>query len=543
MGGLRTRWAAIGAAIAVVLGGGGLLTTSASLDSGERGVYVPITPCRVMDTRPATDNVGPRSTPVGADETHAITVRGTNGNCTIPTDAVGLVLNVAVINPSRNSFLTVYPPDATRPLAANANWTAGQPPLSNAVTTDISADGRVAFYNLSGTVDLAADILGYYTDHTHDDRYPTDAEVDAKIAAAVAAAPAPAGAARVLVDAAGTTAVFTSMALSAAGNPVISYVDQSAADVKLAMCSRPDCTGAITIRTLDADASASQTGVVIPADGRPVVVYTQADGDLYLARCADTTCSSVGNISLLTVGNDASIVVGSSGFPIVAYHQPVGLDLRVAACNDANCGSLTQSTIDHQTGITTGQDTAIALGLDGNPVIAYLDLTNVDLRVARCGNATCSTVSTTLRTVDSAGSVGSGPSIAIGTDGNPVISYIETAGSEDLKFAACVDAACDGPATIHILDAGLENSIAIGADGFPIIAYDTGGPQYNLGIVKCGTRDCSGGRSLSIVEAANDVGTFPDMAIDARGVPVISHIDGTNGDLRVAKCASATCLP
>jgi hypothetical protein len=153
------------------------MSTSASIGSGERAVFVPITPCRVMDTRPGTDNVGARSTPIGPNQTHTIAVRGTNGNCTIPGDAVGLVMNVAVVNPTAGSFLTVFPADAVRPLAANLNWTGGQLPLSNAVTADISVDGRISFYNLAGTVDIAADIVGYFVDHTHDDTYFTKTEV------------------------------------------------------------------------------------------------------------------------------------------------------------------------------------------------------------------------------------------------------------------------------------------------------------------------------------------------------------------------------
>jgi hypothetical protein len=65
----------------------------------------------------------------------------------------------------------VFPAGVARPNAANLNWVAGQPPVSNAVTTDISATGQVSFFNLAGTVDLTADVVGYYVDHNHDDRY------------------------------------------------------------------------------------------------------------------------------------------------------------------------------------------------------------------------------------------------------------------------------------------------------------------------------------------------------------------------------------
>jgi hypothetical protein len=76
-----------------------------------------------------------------------------------------------VISPSASSYLTVFPADAPKPLAANVNWRAGDPPVSNAVTTRLSGDGRLALYNFAGIVDVAVDLVGYYADHTHDDRY------------------------------------------------------------------------------------------------------------------------------------------------------------------------------------------------------------------------------------------------------------------------------------------------------------------------------------------------------------------------------------
>ena len=166
----RVRWAAIGAAVAVSVGGGGLLTASATVSTGERAVFVPISPCRVMDTRPAT-KVGPRVTPLAAKEIHSIDVRGTNGDCTIPTDATGLSLNVTVTDGSASSYLTVFPSGAAQPNASNLNWVAGQAPVPNAVNAAIGADGKVSFFNFAGTVDVIADITGYYIDHNHDDRY------------------------------------------------------------------------------------------------------------------------------------------------------------------------------------------------------------------------------------------------------------------------------------------------------------------------------------------------------------------------------------
>ncbi len=177
---LRTRWAAIGAAVAVTLGAGGLAVVDATVTTGERTVFVAITPCRLVDTRP-TSTVGPKSSPVGPGETHTVTAHGTTGDCTIPTDAVALSLNVTAIGASAPTFLAIWPAGATRPDASSLNPGPGQPPTPNAVTTDLSADGRFSIFNLQGSVDVLVDVNGYYADHNHDDRYYTKSEVDTRL--------------------------------------------------------------------------------------------------------------------------------------------------------------------------------------------------------------------------------------------------------------------------------------------------------------------------------------------------------------------------
>ena len=65
---IRTRWAAIGAAVAVTLGAGGGSLGQAAIGSGDKPVFVAIEPCRLVDTRPGDNNVGSRDTPLGAGE-------------------------------------------------------------------------------------------------------------------------------------------------------------------------------------------------------------------------------------------------------------------------------------------------------------------------------------------------------------------------------------------------------------------------------------------------------------------------------------------
>lgn len=127
--------------------------------------FVPVAPCRLFDTRPDPDNVGARKAPLGDGETFTAQVTGSNGDCIgIPADATAVAFNVTITNPSANSFLTLFPADlATRPGASNLNWVNGQAPTPNKVDVKLSPDGKVKVYNHDGTVNVIADIVGYYT--------------------------------------------------------------------------------------------------------------------------------------------------------------------------------------------------------------------------------------------------------------------------------------------------------------------------------------------------------------------------------------------
>ncbi len=148
------------AAVAVTAVG---LVQSVGAQSSTASSYVPIVPCRLVDTRPGSDNVGGRAGPVGPGEVATFAVWGTNGNCTIPSSATGIATNVTAVNPTASSYITIYPSDANpRPAASNLNVIAGGAPTPNQVTVGLSTTGAISAYNNGGTVDLLIDIVGYY---------------------------------------------------------------------------------------------------------------------------------------------------------------------------------------------------------------------------------------------------------------------------------------------------------------------------------------------------------------------------------------------
>ena len=353
------------------------------------------------------------------------------------------------------------------------------------------------------------------------------------------------------VDTGGMVGEGASLAIGADGLPVISYRDITNNALKVARCNDPACAGGDeTLSTVVGDVG-HVTSIAIGADGLPVIGYYDATNvDLKVAKCNDPACagedetlSTVDDVG--DVGLTISVAIGADGLPVISYFDDTNDDLKVAKCNDAACtgGDETLSTVDSAGFV--GLFSSIALGADGLPVIAYPDETNFDLKVAKCNDAACAGGDETLSIVDSAGFVGSTPSIALGADGLPVISYTDRT-THDLKVAKCDDAACAGGGeTLSTVDSagqvGEMTSIALGADGLPIVSYHDS-TNRDLKVAKCNDPACAGGdETLSTVDSAGEVGIFSSIEIGADGLPVIGHHDQTSFDLRIAKCSHPSC--
>jgi hypothetical protein len=160
---LQARVVAVVAATCCVAGGmvvgvPGLAVAPAAASSAVGASFVPLGPVRVLDTRTGT---GGHSGPVGPGKAISLQVSGVGG---VPASGVtAVVLNVTATDPTASSFVTVYPDGRTRPDASNLNFTRGET-IPNLVVTPVGADGKVDFYNSAGSVNLIADLAGYYTD-------------------------------------------------------------------------------------------------------------------------------------------------------------------------------------------------------------------------------------------------------------------------------------------------------------------------------------------------------------------------------------------
>ena len=108
------------------------LTAGAGYIYANLAGYVPVTPFRILDTRPR-GCIQCGAGALGPGVTRTLQITGVSGlpSDTIPSTATAVVVNVTAVNDNSFSLLTVYPTGTGRPRASNLNFPAhscdGQP--------------------------------------------------------------------------------------------------------------------------------------------------------------------------------------------------------------------------------------------------------------------------------------------------------------------------------------------------------------------------------------------------------------------------------
>ncbi|WP_329423088.1 hypothetical protein [Streptomyces sp. NBC_01268] len=122
--------------------------------SGEGVAFTGMTNRRFMDTRTGQ---GVRKGAVGPGQSVTLPVAGVG---VVPAGAKAVVLNVTATQPTRAGFISVHPSGQPRTSASSLNFQAGQT-VPNMVVVPV-VDGKVTFYNHSGSVQLIADVQGWF---------------------------------------------------------------------------------------------------------------------------------------------------------------------------------------------------------------------------------------------------------------------------------------------------------------------------------------------------------------------------------------------
>ena len=299
------------------------------------------------------------------------------------------------------------------------------------------------------------------------------------------------------------------------------------------------------------DAVGAFSSLVLDTAGFPVVsYYDDTNDDLKLMHCNDVNCAS--NDESITrpdttgeIGSLSSLVLDAAGFPIVSYWDAANNDLKLMHCNDPNCGGSDESITSPDTAGEVGQYPSLALDTAGFPVVSYHDGTNGDLKLLHCNDPNCSGNDEGITSPDTTNEVGLYSSLELDSDGFPVIAYYDTT-TGDLKLLHCNDVNCIGnnesitsPDTVG--GVGSFPSLALNANGFPVVSY-WDSINVDLKLLHCNDANCTGNNeSITSPDTTGEVGQFSSLALDMAGFPVVGYWDSTNGDLKLLHCNDASC--
>ena len=152
-----------------------------------------------------------------------------------------------------------------------------------------------------------------------------------------------------------------------------------------------------------------------------------------------------------------------------------------------------------------------------------------------------------IASIDTAGETGAYPSMVIGSNGLPVIAYVDRTDNV-INVVWCSTDDCSGSNTVISLGAAdpwTAPALALTADGLPVVAYgahadgvEDSFPDQII-LARCATADCSTFSTNSLPIDVGEAGLASiTLVIGSSGTPVVSFVDG---ELKIAACADEAC--
>ena len=327
------------------------------------------------------------------------------------------------------------------------------------------------------------------------------------------------------------------------GLAVISYVTSLPDHLKVAACQDVACSSAI-ITILDGGSDvllSDTTGIAFGADGRAVISYARRDlsgpSEIRVAHCENPDCTTATFGVIPGAGGSTAIAVGSDSRPIVAFGD--GANLKVAHCADAGCTSSTVTVFPNRVGATP----TITIGGDGRAVVACgttsLPLT---IHLGHCTDVACS-AATFVPIPPGPSPVGNQrlPSLATRPDGVVAMAYEYEFGTfpniqTTSRLVGCVDAACTAVADLPGGYGGrfFDPALAFMPGDRPLIAHKNGTLSFaGLSVTLCPDAACASSPQLTVDQTT---AYAPSAAVAPSGVGLVVY---HTGDLKVAYLSPA----
>jgi hypothetical protein len=119
--------------------------------------FVPVTPCRIADTRNATGTFGGPTMSGGSTRSFPIP----QSSCSIPATAAAYSLNVTVVPQGGLGYLSIWPTGSAQPLVSTLNSGDGRI-KANAAIVPAGTSGAISVY-VTDRTEVVLDINGYFT--------------------------------------------------------------------------------------------------------------------------------------------------------------------------------------------------------------------------------------------------------------------------------------------------------------------------------------------------------------------------------------------
>ncbi|MEZ5203500.1 MAG: hypothetical protein R2701_03700 [Acidimicrobiales bacterium] len=128
--------------------------------------YVPITPCRIVDTRVVGGRLGDREIrdiQVTGDGSVFAAQGGKANGCGIPAGATAVEASITAVDPLDSGFFRAWPTGESMPNATFMNFDRGMD-ITNTGSVTIAPSGQLRIRNFGGSSQYVIDIQGYFAD-------------------------------------------------------------------------------------------------------------------------------------------------------------------------------------------------------------------------------------------------------------------------------------------------------------------------------------------------------------------------------------------
>lgn len=251
-------------------------------------------------------------------------------------------------------------------------------------------------------------------------------------------------------------------------------------------------------------------------------ILTEGGGSVSVSSVLPTIATRPSNSPI------PSLFISATATPMPPTPTPTGAVLVLSNIADSGFGG------------------SLGLAPDGNPIMAFIR--NGTLMYAKCGDKSCSaaggvTIQSLVTAVNGTPSLTTYTSIINGSDGFPMIGYINQSAGRNMYVYDCTNAACTTGA-VRIIDSnnnsGYYPDIALSNDGNPLVTYWHSG-NNDLAIVKCTQSTCATGGTQAFANGANGNSFYPNIVIRGNGLPLFIYNSDTDQDLAAVRCGDATC--